>query len=136
MAAKAPVLDPVNELAPAGLYCRILVGGRMTARFPSILFAGLASTAALFAADPAVTTSYDVPSTSVGGSELRLDIVQPVIGGGPFPAVLVIHGGAWREGGREETHRYLADLARRGYVAVSPQYRFCPRDTFPLSSRT
>ena len=82
-------------------------------------------------ADPAVSTSYDVPFTTAGGSELRIDIVQPAMGDGPFPAVLVIHGGAWHEGGREETHRFLADLARRGYVAASPQYRFCPKDTFP-----
>jgi acetyl esterase/lipase len=53
------------------------------------------------------------------------------MGDGPYPAVLVIHGGAWHEGGREENHRYLLELARRGYVAASPQYRFCPRDTFP-----
>ncbi len=25
----------------------------------------------------------------------------------------------------------LAEFARRGYLAVSPQYRFCPKDTFP-----
>src|SRR5262249_42021899 len=66
-----------------------------------------------------------------GGAELRMDFAQPAIGDGPFPAVLVIHAGAWHEGGREENHRYLAALARHGYVAASPQYRFCPADTFP-----
>lgn len=89
------------------------------------------STGALSAADPGVTTSYDVPYTTVDGTELRLDIAQPAEGGGPFPAVLVIHGGAWREGGREENHRAISDFARRGYVAVSPQYRFCPKAVFP-----
>ena len=86
---------------------------------------------ALSADDPTVSTSYDVPFTTAGGAELRIDIVQPAIGDGPFPAVLVIHGGAWHEGGREENHRYLMAFARRGYVAASPQYRFCPKDTFP-----
>ena len=86
---------------------------------------------ALFAGDPTVTTSYDVPFTTAGGTELRIDIAQPAMGEGPYPAVLVIHGGAWHEGGREENHRYLLELARRGYVAASPQYRFCPRDRFP-----
>ncbi|MET0619026.1 MAG: alpha/beta hydrolase, partial [Thermoanaerobaculia bacterium] len=97
----------------------------------SASFAVLASAATLFAADPTVTTSYDVPFTTAGGAELRIDIVQPAMGDGPFPAILVIHAGAWHEGGREENHRYLLELARRGYVAASPQYRFCPRDTFP-----
>jgi acetyl esterase/lipase len=44
---------------------------------------------------------------------------------------MVIHGGAWR-GGNKAQHRDLLDrFARRGYVAVSPQYRFCPKDLFP-----
>lgn len=98
---------------------------------PLGLLAVLAATDSLRAADPAVSTSYDVPYTTADGAELRLDIAQPAMGDGPFPAVLVIHGGAWREGGREENHRALADFARHGYVAVSPQYRFCPKDVFP-----
>jgi acetyl esterase/lipase len=100
-------------------------------RFVSILAAACISAAALRASDPTVTTSYGVPFTTAGGGELRIDIAQPAMGDGPYPAVLVIHGGAWHEGGREENHRYLLELARRGYVAASPQYRFCPRDTFP-----
>jgi len=103
----------------------------MTRRVGPILFAAAACAAALLGSEPTVTTSYDVPFTTAGGAELRIDIVQPAIGDGPFPAVLVIHGGAWREGGREESHRHLMELARRGYVAASPQYRFCPTDTFP-----
>ena len=104
----------------------------MTRRVASFaLLAALASSAMLSAADPSVSTSYDIPYTTVAGEELRLDIAQPAMGDGPFPAVLVIHGGAWREGGREENHRAIADFARRGYVAVSPQYRFCPKETFP-----
>jgi acetyl esterase/lipase len=97
---------------------------------PFFLAVGI-SAAALLASDPTVTTSYDVPFTTAGGGELRIDIAQPAMGDGPFPAVLVLHAGAWHEGGREENHRYLLALARRGYVAASPQYRFCPKDTFP-----
>jgi acetyl esterase/lipase len=95
------------------------------------VFLAATRTPALLAGDPTVTTSYDVPFTTAGGTELRIDIAQPAMGDGPYPAVLVIHGGAWHEGGREENHRYLLELARRGYVAASPQYRFCPRDRFP-----
>ncbi len=104
----------------------------MTRRLaPVALLAALAPATALSAADPGVTTSYDVPYTTVAGTELRLDIAQPAMSDGPFPAVLVIHGGAWHEGGREENHRAISDFARHGYVAVSPQYRFCPKDVFP-----
>ncbi len=103
---------------------------RLRAASLALLAAALCASA-LFAADPSVTTSYGVPFTTAGGAELRIDIAQPAMGDGPFPAVLVLHAGAWHEGGREENHRYLSALARRGYVAASPQYRFCPKDTFP-----
>ncbi len=102
----------------------------MLPRVSLFLLAALGPTV-LIAADPMVTTSYDVPFTTAGGGELRIDIAQPAMGEGPFPAVLVLHAGAWHEGGREENHRYLSALARKGYVAASPQYRFCPKDTFP-----
>jgi acetyl esterase/lipase len=45
--------------------------------------------------------------------------------------VLVIHGGAWRQGDKKDTRSALSEFARHGYVAVSPQYRFCPKETFP-----
>ena len=50
---------------------------------------------------------------------------------GHFPAVLVIHGGAWRGGNKADVGRVLHEFAARGYVAVSPQYRFCPKEVFP-----
>jgi acetyl esterase/lipase len=86
-----------------------------------------------FAADPVkpVTTKYDIVYTKAGETELKLDLAHPPEGNGPFPAVIAIHGGAWR-GGSKDTNRVLLDnLAREGYVAISPQYRFCPQEPFP-----
>jgi acetyl esterase/lipase len=83
------------------------------------------------ASDPQVVTSYDLPFSSAGGVELRLDVAQPTMGRSPYPAVVVLHAGAWREGSKDENRRLLFDLARHGYVGVSPDYRLCPRDVFP-----
>jgi acetyl esterase/lipase len=80
---------------------------------------------------PEVLADYDVVYAKAGDTELKLDVVRPAQGDGPFPAVLAIHGGAWRQGDKKDTRQLLLELARRGYVAVSPQYRFCPKDTFP-----
>jgi acetyl esterase/lipase len=91
----------------------------------------LASASAGRAADPAVVTSYDLPFSNVSGVELRLDVAQPTMGRAPYPAVVVLHAGAWREGSKDENRRLLFDLARHGYVGVSPDYRLCPRDVFP-----
>src|SRR5262249_15002885 len=66
-----------------------------------------------------------------GSTELKLDLARPSEGQGPFPAVLVIHGGAWRAGNRADVGPILPDFVRHGYVAVSPQYRVCPKETFP-----
>lgn len=79
-----------------------------------------------------VSKTWDIVYANAGDSELRLDLVQPAAAKVPGPAVLVIHGGAWREGAKEENRKILVDFARRGYVAISPQYRFCPRDRFPV----
>ncbi len=78
-----------------------------------------------------VTTTNDIVYTSAGGQELKLDMAAPSEGSGPFPALLVIHGGAWRAGNKKDMRPILAECAERGYVAISPQYRFCPKDLFP-----
>lgn len=79
----------------------------------------------------AVSKTWDIVYASAGDADLRLDLVQPASAKEPSPAVVVIHGGAWREGAKEENRLLLVDFARRGYVAISPQYRFCPKDRFP-----
>lgn len=92
----------------------------------------LASISAVRAADVAkIETKNDVVYTKAGDTELKLDLAWPTEGEGPFPAVLVIHGGGWRGGNKQDTRQALTEFARRGYVAVSPQYRFCPKDKFP-----
>lgn len=81
--------------------------------------------------EPAIRYDDDVVYTKAGDTELKIDLARPAEGKGPFPAVLVIHGGAWRGGNKRDNRPLLEQLAQRGYVAASPQYRFCPRETFP-----
>ncbi len=78
-----------------------------------------------------VRTAYNLIYNQVGATELKLDLVRPAEGEGPFPAVVVIHGGAWRMGQKSLMRGMLMQFARRGYVAIAPQYRFCPKETFP-----
>jgi acetyl esterase/lipase len=73
----------------------------------------------------------DVVYTKAGADELKLDIARPTGKEGVFPAVLVIHGGGWRGGNKSDVRQVMGDLTKRGYVAVSPQYRFCPKSVFP-----
>lgn len=52
-------------------------------------------------------------------------------GRGPFPGVLVVHGGSWKRGNKQRMARIAERLAQRGYVAVSIDYRLAPADRFP-----
>jgi len=102
---------------------------------PSLALAGLSLILSLSPArgedPPKVAAENDLVYTRAGSTDLKLDLARPAEGKGPFPAVVVIHGGAWRAGSKDDMRGMLGELARRGYVAISPQYRFCPKETFP-----
>jgi acetyl esterase/lipase len=60
----------------------------------------------------------------------RLDVCRPA-GAETAPVVVFFYGGAWR-GGNKELYRFAAKaLARRGYVAVVPDYRVYPQARYP-----
>jgi acetyl esterase/lipase len=80
---------------------------------------------------PKPAIELDVLYAKPGDSELKLDAARPAEGDGLVPALLVIHGGAWRAGNKADLRPLLAQCAQRGYLAVSPQYRLCPKDPFP-----
>lgn len=61
---------------------------------------------------------------------LRADVYVPA-GKGPFPALLVVHGGAWRRGDRQRFTRDAQAFARRGYTAATIDYRLRPEHKFP-----
>jgi triacylglycerol lipase len=62
--------------------------------------------------------------------ELLLDVYVPRLDG-PLPAVLVVHGGAWRSGSKDQLAKYARDLAARGIVAFAINYRLSPKHKFP-----
>jgi acetyl esterase/lipase len=82
-------------------------------------------------ADEKVITELDIVYAKAGATELKLDLARPAQGEGPFPAVFVIHGGAWRAGNKADVGPVLPEFVSHGYVAISPEYRFCPKEPFP-----
>ena len=63
-------------------------------------------------------------------SRHRLDVCQPR-GAVAAPVIIFFYGGAWQSG-YKELYRYVAkSLARRGYVAVVPDYRIYPEVHYP-----
>ncbi len=65
------------------------------------------------------------------GARQILDVCHPA-GAVSAPVVVFFYGGAWRSGNKR-LYRYAAKaLARRGYVAVVPDYRIYPQVRYPL----
>lgn len=72
----------------------------------------------------------DVTYARVGAEKLLLDAYVPTAAG-PHPAVLVVHGGAWRSGNKQQLSLIAHMLAGRRYVAFAINYRLAPRHRFP-----
>jgi acetyl esterase/lipase len=62
--------------------------------------------------------------------ELKADLYKPA-GNGPFPAVVMIHGGGWEGRSREDMNEVSQRVAERGYVVLNMSYRFAPAWHFP-----
>lgn len=67
-----------------------------------------------------------------GGVDLQLNLARPDSSGDSrHPCIVIIHGGGWRAGHRRAHDDLARELAKRGYVAATVSYRFCPEHVFP-----
>lgn len=74
----------------------------------------------------------DIAYGKGGEVDLQLNLARPAAPGeAPHPAIVIIHGGAWRAGHRRMHDELARELAKRGYVAATVSYRFCPEHIFP-----
>ncbi len=69
-----------------------------------------------------------------GDVALKLDLYQPTGVTKPAPAVVWIHGGAWRSGHRAAYHAYCIRCAEAGYVAATVSYRLMNVAPFPAAA--
>ena len=51
--------------------------------------------------------------------------------GGPWPALLYVHGGSWMHGDKSEALMFARGLAAQGYLVASINYRLYPEGKFP-----
>ena len=86
-------------------------------------------------APPPVVAQYQITRDVVitpddWPQRLLADVYRPV-GEGPFPSVLLIHGGAWKRGDRAQVESLAERIAVRGYLVVNTTYRLVPQYIFP-----
>lgn len=78
------------------------------------------------AADPGYTITRDVLyKTAPDGFQLRLDVCAPTAAG-PFPAMILVHRGGWRELDKSTLQPWCEKFALNGYSTVNINYRLSP----------
>lgn len=78
-----------------------------------------------------VREQLDVVYGHAGGEDQELDLYVPTDGPGPYPAVIILHGGGWAKGSHVGHRQQASALAAYGYVTASVGYRLAPRHKFP-----
>ena len=75
----------------------------------------------------------DVTYGTAVGEELKLDLSVPE-GSGPFPVCILVHGGGFEKGDKQQQPKHLfVPLAEAGYAWVSINYRLAPKHKYPGS---
>jgi acetyl esterase/lipase len=78
-----------------------------------------------------VREKTDVVYGTAGGEQLKLDIYTPSNLAGSLPAIILLHGGGWCAGCKEDCRGFARAFADYGYVAATVNYRLSPRHHFP-----
>ncbi|MBI2383061.1 MAG: alpha/beta hydrolase [Gammaproteobacteria bacterium] len=109
---------------------------------PTLAVASALAACAAHEGAPAVKRKLDTAPFKIGvqrnvvytpagwPEKLRADVYIPR-GIGPYPVVVLLHGGGWDDGDRADMDDIAEDLAGRGYAAVTVDYRLAPRHRFP-----
>jgi len=93
---------------------------------------------AVSVARPAMPTSIratnNVTYCTVGSRALQLDVFQPKAKRKQgYPAVLFVFGGGWRSGDRSHHVPMAQQLAAKGYVTVTADYRLSTEALYPAA---
>jgi acetyl esterase/lipase len=75
-------------------------------------------------------SDIDVTYCTVDGKPQKMDIYYPK-SGGPWPVLLSIHGGAWKEGDKAADGAGWSTMTAEGFLVVSINYRMYPEYKFP-----
>ena len=78
-----------------------------------------------------VDIRQDVVFGTGGGRDLRCDVYTPPGDKTSRPAILLIHGGGWRQGDKTQLRGYGILLGRAGYVCVISEYRLVGESPWP-----
>jgi acetyl esterase/lipase len=75
-------------------------------------------------------TLTDVTYCTTDTSPQKMDVYFPD-SGGPWPALVYVHGGSWMHGDKSEAVMIASGMTSQGYLVVSLNYRLYPAGKFP-----
>lgn len=113
----------------------------------SVGFLGATAMGKLFATDAALAAEAIKVATTPGtndfavrdlvyqrnGGKERLARLYRPAGAGPFPAVVLVHGGAWNNKDRTDGQNTALDLCNAGILVLSLDFRNAPEAPYPAS---
>lgn len=79
-----------------------------------------------------VTAQENLVFGTGNGRDLKLDLYRPT-DDGVHAAVMLVHGGGWTGGNKESFRPFAQQLAARGFVVVTVEYRLATEATFPAA---
>lgn len=97
----------------------------------SLLSAVLIAMAA--SAQRSVVVTENIPYRTDKGPNTVLDLAKPADATGVRPAILIIHGGGWSAGSKNDAvyRTLMIDYAMKGYVVCNMNYRLVQEAPFP-----
>jgi acetyl esterase/lipase len=82
---------------------------------------------------PGVVMKADLPYGTGDGIPLSLDLYSPESATGPLPGIVLLYGGSWKGGSKDQLRIYAQHFALHGYVVATPQYRLKKDGLWPRS---
>lgn len=80
-----------------------------------------------------VDVTANVPYTSTGHRDHRLDVYRPKGTSATLPALLYLHGGAFQILSKDTHWLMAAPFARQGFAVFNASYRLAPRHPYPAA---
>ncbi|WP_163410271.1 alpha/beta hydrolase [Flavobacterium ajazii] len=80
-----------------------------------------------------VKQKNDIVYCSYGKRKMKLDAFFSKNEKKTQTAIIIIHGGGWRSGSRQQHHQLAQKLASLGYVCFTPEYRLSTEALFPAA---
>jgi acetyl esterase/lipase len=81
-----------------------------------------------------ITVTQNIPYREGNSRAYTLDLAMPAnFGGKQRPAIVIVHGGGWRAGSKEDRvyQKFMIDYAQKGYVTINVNYRLTDEAAFP-----